>query len=265
MTPDPPGARTATWRSALDTLATVLFIAVCTVVIWTSITKSGPVVGPAGLAAVGANRANLRIPEPILPPQPIPLDGAATEGSKAARIGLLMYSDFQCPFCAKFARETLPGIRKHVTSGKVLIAFRQFPLPNHPLAAKAAEASECAGRQGRFWEMHDSLFQNPQELDLAALRRRARSISLHIKQFDGCLEGAVEAKVTQDAVTGKKLMVTGTPTFFVGVIGPDGALKVTERLTGAQPLVRFEAAFDRALRSDTQSGEGLVPGGKRGQ
>jgi protein-disulfide isomerase len=169
-----------------------------------------------------------------------------------ARVAVIEYSDFECPFCGKFARETLPALEaKYVRTGKVLLVFRQFPLPIHALAYKAAEGTLCAGRQDRFWEMHDQLFLN-RALDEGSLRRYARVIGLNEQQFESCLQGEAADAVRQEVESGKTLGVSGTPTFLLGYIQPDGRLKVTERLSGAQPVAAFEAVLDRLLRSVPQ-------------
>jgi protein-disulfide isomerase len=98
-----------------------------------------------------------------LPSEYIAMEGAHTKGSASAPAVLLVFSDFQCPFCGRFARETLSAIeREYVARGELLMAFRHLPLPIHPQAIAAAQSAECAGSQGKFWEMHDELFRRPE-------------------------------------------------------------------------------------------------------
>jgi len=182
-----------------------------------------------------------------LPPEPVSLEGAAIRGSRAAKVAIIEHSDFQCPYCGRFAREILPELEKgYVATGKVLLAFREFPLTIHPFAEKAAEAAECAGRQGKFWEMHDRLFVK-QQLDPPSLEAHAKALHLSPGVFDTCLAGEAADKVRQDTEAGKALLVTGTPTFFVGTIQPDGRVKVLQRVSGALPLAQFGAALDRII------------------
>ena len=224
------------WQSVAETVALVV---VAIAVAWMAITKSVP--APASAAAAPPRR-----PEAPLPVEPISLAGAELEGSPTAIIGLVMYSDFQCPYCGRFARETLPAIQEqYVRTGKVLLAFRQFPLANHGFAQKAAEAAKCAGQQGKFWPFHDRLFVNQQALDVASLKDYASTVELEPNQFATCLDGQMEASVRTDNDGGELLGVTGTPTFVAGPMLPDGRLKVRERFSGAQPLIEFQRILNR--------------------
>jgi protein-disulfide isomerase len=186
--------------------------------------------------------------EPPLPAQPVSLDGASTIGSPNAKVGLVVYSDFQCPYCGKFARETLPTIdERYIRTGKVLLVFRQFPLPNHQYAQKAAEAAVCAGRQGKFWMFHDALFSNPQALDSAGLQNHAQRLGLDVADFASCLGGETASIVQRDRASGDALGILGTPTFLVGMMLPDGRVRVAHRFSGAQPLSQFESILERFL------------------
>lgn len=128
------------------------------------------------------------------------LDGAATKGDRKAKVALIEYSDFQCPFCGRFARETLPQLdEKYVRPGKVLVAFRHLPLPIHALAQRAAEAAECAGQQNKFWLMHDFLFRDSGQLAESKLTSSAAGLGLNDGQFKACLEGRTAAKARADA------------------------------------------------------------------
>jgi len=197
--------------------------------------------------------------EPPVPAQPIVLTGAQLLGSRSAKVGLVLYSDFQCPFCGTFARDTLPILEeKYVRTGKVLVAFRQFPLPNHLLAVKAAEAAVCAGRQGKFWPYHDRLFANPQSLDSSNLHEHARQVQLDPQQLAACLDGQASAIVQADKTSGSALHVTGTPAFLAGAMLSDGRLKVIDRFSGAKPIAQFQIMLDRLLSEAT-------PAAPRGQ
>jgi protein-disulfide isomerase len=186
---------------------------------------------------------------PPLPVEPISLEGAPTSGSPTAKVALVVYSDFQCPFCARFARETLPTLeQQYVATGKVLLAFRQFPLDIHPLAAKAAEGSLCAARQGKFWPFHDALFGSPQGLDASSLLGHAERLGLNQNAFAECLSGQTAANVASDRQGGQTFAITGTPTFLVGPLVAQGRVKISERFSGALPLAQFQAKLDDVLR-----------------
>ena len=240
------------WRSVLDTTATIAFILACGSV------ACAVLVGPnhRRAAADAAPTQKVRRPDPPPPTEPVSLEGAAILGDRSARIVLIQYADFQCPYCARFARETLPALEaKYVCTGRLLVAFRHLPLPNHPFALKAGQASECAGNQGKFWQMHDLLFKDPSQLDDASLRSHARTLRLDGNRFDDCLAGRMEEKVRTDALQARSLRVSSTPTFFIGALQADGRVKVVQRLSGAQPAAAFESAIASITADATTSPE----------
>jgi protein-disulfide isomerase len=136
----------------------------------------------------------------------------------------------------------------------VLLAFRHLPLTQiHPFAMKASEAAECAERQGKFWEMHDRLFQDQKRLEESSLVERARQIGLNAAQFTACLAGEAASEVQKDAAGANALAVTGTPTFFLGSVESDGRVRVLERFSGAVPVAQFESALDKLLGSNRRN------------
>ena len=187
------------------------------------------------------------------PPQPqnvvLTLDGNPAKGDKSARLVLVEFTDYQCPFCARYARETGSQIdAEYVKTGKLRYVTREFPLESiHPQAFKASEAALCAGDQGKYWEMHGQLFANQRALAPADLASHARAIGLDAAKFTQCLDGGTKAaKVRKDLAEGAKAGVTGTPAFFLGVA--DGAaVKVLRVIRGAQPFASFKEAIDGAL------------------
>jgi protein-disulfide isomerase len=181
------------------------------------------------------------------------LDGAPLHGHPSARIGVIEYSDFECPFCGKFATATYPTIVKaYVETGKVQFAFRHLPLKQHPLAMKAAEAAECSRRQGRFWPMHDALFTMPRALDSDSLLAKAKTLGLDSGQFQRCMDGEAITRVRQDVAEAQALGITGTPTFLFGTIEPDGRLKVVRRESGAIPAKAFAGMLDDLVNPVTR-------------
>ena len=186
-----------------------------------------------------------------MPTEPVSLEGAAVKGRREARIALIEYSDFQCPFCARFAVDTLPEIDKtYIATGKVLMAFRHLPLEAiHPFAVGAGASAECAGQQGRFWDMHDRLFQNPRQLDPNTLRGHAQALSLNLGAYDACLAGGAAEKVRADGAGAAAVGVSGTPGFLLGTVESDGRVKVERRMSGASPFAVFQAAIDGLLAS----------------
>jgi len=239
-----PSAQPGRWRGYLDTAATVSVIVVSIAVTWAVVSARlhTPSVSTKGVAAGGHQGA------PTLPTEPIRLSQGPVKGGIDAKVALIEYSDFQCPFCARFAQDTLPALdQKYLQSGKVQFLFQHVPLGTHRFAKRAAEGSECANRQGRFWEMHDVLFAQQKQLDEALLLETAKRIGLNAEIFAYCLDGEAAPLVSEQATVARQLGISGTPTFFVGTVLPDGRIKVAERLSGAQPLQRFEKALDALL------------------
>ena len=200
----------------------------------------------AAAAAVPTNKVR---PEPPLPTEPLSLDGVTTKGDPSAAVVIVEFSEFQCPYCGKFAKETLPSLEaSYILPGRVQFAFRHLPLEKiHSNAFSAAEAVECAGRQGQFWKMHDLLFVSPKQLSQSDIVGRARTLNLDSETFGKCLGGEVSAKVRADMAAGMKLGVTGTPTFFIGRLEKPGSVRVSQRISGAAPLASFTEAIDKLL------------------
>lgn len=159
-------------------------------------------------------------------------------GNKDAKVTLVEYSDFECPYCAQI-RPTLDKILEQYPNDVRLI-YRQYPLSFHAQAQKAAEASECAAEQGKFWEMHDKLFDmnSAGTLSVANFKSAAGDLGLKQSQFDNCLDtGKYEQKVKNDETEGTQYGVQGTPATFV-----NGTL-----VSGAVPIAQFTSIIDAAL------------------
>jgi protein-disulfide isomerase len=175
-------------------------------------------------------------------------DGPA-KGDHGARIVLVEFTDYQCPFCARHARETLPQIEKeYVKSGKIQYVVRDLPLESiHPHAFRAAEAAHCAGAQGKYWDMHRLLFGNQRALGPTDLVTHAGTLSLDVDQFQACLKTGIYAdRVRRDLAEGQKAGLRGTPSFLLGRL-EDGKLRVERVLRGAQPFNAFKVAIEAAL------------------
>lgn len=235
-------------KSGLEVISLVMMTVVCVAMLIT-MWRGGW--GGQNAAALTATRRPQRPPEPKLPTVPVSLDGAKLRGSQTAKVAIIEYSDFQCPYCGRFARETLPTIeRDYVDSGKVLFAFRQFPLETiHSSALGAAEATECASRQNQFWQMHDLAFADQTHLDADTFAARAKKLFLDTTAFQSCLKTEAAERVHDDAKTGGPFGVTGTPTFILGTVQLDGQFKAVKRLSGALSVPDFKVALDEILSS----------------
>jgi protein-disulfide isomerase len=229
------GLGVARLRSVLDLMATVLVVVAAIAVLALTVRNWRQ-----------APQAARQAPAPTLPKTPQPIDGAESIGSTSAPVAMVIYSDFQCPYCAKFAQETWPAIKKDfVDTGRVLVVFRHLPLPMHNEARGAALAANCAARQGKFWQLHDRLFQNQQQLSLQAERAMASDAGVDLSQFDECMKDQPgSAGIARDMESAQTLGINSTPTFLIGRVQPDRTVKVSEVILGAQPENRFRAAFE---------------------
>lgn len=159
--------------------------------------------------------------------------GAPAIGPEDARLTLVEFSDFECPYCGRF----FPTVKRlEAEFGKELrILYRQYPITNiHPSAFKAAEASLCAHEQGKFWEMHDLLFQEQQKISVRDLKEKAGRLGLNQSKFDGCLDtGRYIEQVQEDLKEGKRVGVTGTPALFLNGVSIDGGAVPYETIVKA--------------------------------
>jgi protein-disulfide isomerase len=160
--------------------------------------------------------------------------GYPARGPASAPVTIVEFSDFQCPFCSRITPTLDQVVSKY--GNKVRLVFRQFPLPMHPNAAKAAEAALCANEQGKFWEMHDAMFKDQGGLAVDALKTKAAAISgINAANFNSCLDSGKQTPAVQaDMKAGNKAGVNGTPAMFVngrfisGVVSADDISKVID-------------------------------------
>lgn len=164
-----------------------------------------------------------------------------TKGEANAPLIIVEFSDFQCSFCRRFWRETLPRIEeRYIRTGKVRFVYRHLAMLG-PMSVQAAEAAECAHAQGKFWPYHDRLFETagPFAFTMARLKEYARDVGLDGEDFDRCLmAGTFRQKVRNETMVGQFIGARGTPTFLI-----NGKL-----LVGAQPFEVFERGIDQELR-----------------
>lgn len=159
-----------------------------------------------------------------------------SRGPDKAPITIVEFSDFECPFCSK-GEEVISEVMA-AYKDKIKIVFRDFPLPMHSHAPKAAEAAHCANDQGKYWEMHAKLFANQKSLEVASLKEYAKVLNLDLDKFSKCLDSGEKAKlVEENQKVGTDLGITGTPAFFV-----NGIL-----ISGAQPMQAFKDIIDVEL------------------
>ena len=157
-------------------------------------------------------------------------------GTADAKVTIVAFSDYQCPFCAVGEKSIAEVMSAY--PGQVKFYFRDYPLPIHADAPKAAEAAHCAKDQGKYWEMHDKLFANQKALKIEDLKSYAKDLGIDAAKFDKCLaSGEKKHEIDESMEAGRKLNVNGTPAFFV-----NGVL-----LSGAQPFEKFKQVIDEQL------------------
>ena len=162
--------------------------------------------------------------------------GSPVRGDPEAKIAVVEFSDFQCPFCGR-AVSTLDEIEK-AYGNKVRIVFKHLPLGMHPKAPAAHAAAEAAHRQGKFWQMHDKIFANQQQMSPEKYREYAKEIGLDLARFDrDVADAALKQRIDADAAEARTLGVTGTPAFFVN----------GRYLAGAVPFEQIKSMLDEDL------------------
>lgn len=229
------------WSRGLDRMASVAMILAASVLLWVVLADRG-----SQSLSGGDGVEELEVAQVAEPPR-----GASVRGNPAARVAIIEFSDFECPFCGRYARDVYPRLAEdYVNTGKVQYVFRHYPLDNHPRAVKAAEAVECAAGEGKYWEMHDLLFEANGALTEADLLGYAALLDLPIADFEACLgTNAMAEQVMDDRRQGEELGVTATPTFFFAEVLEDGSLRLLAKLRGARSYSVFQSTLDDLLSS----------------
>lgn len=212
------------WRQTLDVAATIAVLITCGYVV---------------LERLPGDRGQRSQP---VPKSPISVLGAPTEGQASAPVVLMVYSDFECPYCAAFAQNTLPEFRKeYVQTGRVLLAFRHLPLLSiHPEAESAATAAACAAEQSEFWPFHDSLFARGSTPLKTAIDSAAKALHLNAEIYQQCLLASGQATVVRDLKTAKDLGFRVTPTLVVGRRTSTDTFAAVGILEGAVPKAQLD-------------------------
>lgn len=168
-------------------------------------------------------------------------------GNPDADITIVEFSDFECPFCERAYSGAIAEFKQssYFKNGEVNLIYKHLPLNSiHPYAQKAAEAAECANRQGMFWEYHDELFENQQSLSITSLKKYAEDLGLDTSEFNSCLDNdeaksEVQKEITQATTAGAR----GTPYFVV----INTKTRDTEVVSGAVPFANFESAINSVM------------------
>jgi len=207
--------------------------------------------GGGGVSRSGGQAALGSQPDDVAVAPGEPVDVSADDdpalGDPNAKVTVIEFSDFQCPFCRVLWKDTMPQLKsEYIDTGKIRFVYRDYPLPFHDGAVSYAQAAQCAGDQNKFWEYHDKIFAEQDKggqgtipfVGVPALKAWARDLGLNGTSFDQCLDsGKYKAEVEKDVADGTAAGVSGTPSTFV-----NGRI-----LVGAQPFETFKKLIDEEL------------------
>jgi protein-disulfide isomerase len=187
------------------------------------------------------------------PPQKVNvrLGNAIRLGDPGAKLGIVEFSDYQCPYCRRFYLQTFPQLQKsYIDAGKVALLVKDFPLDFHPQAMNAALAMNCFGSQDakKFWDIQQELFAHQDRLGEDFYKELVKKYALDQQKFESCVGDAKQKKAVEDDLQyGQSLGVEGTPTFFIGRI-EGGQLVDALPLVGAQPYPMFSQVLDSLIK-----------------
>ena len=223
-------------RFVVDLLVAVVLLVAASLVVWNNWPRS----------AVDTSRP--------IPTTPVSIANDAHIGYSTAQVVVVEYSDFQCPFCGTFARDTFPAVKKRlIDTRQVRWVFKHLPLAKlHPEAVAAAKAAECGRKQNKFWQLHDQFFLQQKQLQPESITAIATSAGLDMEAFSQCLTGEAEAKIAASLREADVLKIGSTPTFLIGTVAAGETVTVTQRLSGASSLEEFEAAVRLAAQPQDQ-------------
>lgn len=194
--------------------------------------------GGGSLKNAGGDTQN-PTPNPIVAATPT-IDDDTVLGDPNAPVTYLEFGDYECPYCHQLFETEKQLIEEYVTTGKMRLVFRDFPLSFHPTARPSAEAAECAGEQGKYWAYHDALYTNQAEVVKGGYdyTKLAGQLGLNTTQFKNCVDTRqYQAEVEQDYQDGVAAGVAGTPTTFINGTAVEGAV----------PYATMKAAIEAAL------------------
>ena len=196
------------------------------------------------LAAIDASKwAHVQQPEQhqlLDPAIKIPVAGAPVLGPTGAKVTIVEFSDFQCPYCAEAVAQVSQLVKAYPTQVKLI--FKQFPLETHPQADLAAAAAVAANKQGKFWQLHDAMFAHQNDLSRKAIFAMAETVGLDMKRFETDIDSTeVRETVVRDVQDGNQANVEGTPTFFIN----------GQKYNGALTLAAVKPVIDNELKPPT--------------
>jgi protein-disulfide isomerase len=224
----------AHWRTILDVVTTAVVLLATALLLWNMTSARH-----AGRNTAASDRSGL-----------VAIEDSPTRGNPQAKVAVLEYSDFECPFCAKAFHDILPAIDvEYIATGKVLFVFRHLPLPSlHPGAFSAAVASECAARQGKFWPLHDRLYAHRGQIRPGSIREDVVAMGGDVNRWDDCMSsGDAKAAIERESAEARAIGIRGTPTFLIGLVVTDGHVRVIKDITGVGTIPQWRSVLDGAL------------------
>lgn len=190
----------------------------------------------------------------LMPPTPEKVqmvlgNGWQFMGKDDAPITMVEFADFQCPFCRKFHSEAFAELKKnYIDTGKVRFVSRDLPLDFHAYSMKAAEASRCAGDQGKYWEMREALIRNSGSLNDELISKSAETLAIKMDDFRSCVSSdRHKSEIQKDSTEAATLQISGTPTFVLAKTAKDKLDGV--KIVGALPYAQFQSAIEQMLRN----------------
>jgi protein-disulfide isomerase len=187
----------------------------------------------------------------IKAPDTMSVSGELFRGEATAPLAIIEYGDIECPFCRRFKHDVYPQVLDvYIKTGKARFYYRDMPLPFHERAIPAARAAHCAGEQGKFWEMHDSLFTDKTAtLTATDFNDRAGKLGIDIAKLDACMTSDRFVDVIQrSSEEAAKMEISGTPTFLIGTMSQNGDIvNVKKTVIGALPFEAFKTTIDSIL------------------
>lgn len=233
------------WRTILDLATSMALIGAAVALVWISLDARRTLSQMQGSEPEDVEPSTL-------PSEPLSVTTAPFLGSASAPVAIIEFSDFDCPYCSRFAAEILPVLRRdYIDLGTVRLFFKHLPLPAlHPRAREAAQLAECARQHDRFWEVHDALFAEKRGSDDAALDGAFLQAGLSRVELETC-KGARRPSLVQaisaDVAMASQLGIAATPSFIIGkMVGDDQVLAVTY-LRGIKDITSFTDALARVI------------------
>jgi protein-disulfide isomerase len=168
-------------------------------------------------------------------------------GRTDAPVTVVEFTDYQCPFCKRFHVATFTDLKKkYIDTGRVRWVIRDLPLDFHPYALQAAEAVQCAGEQGQFWQMHDALLSTERPPDNEVINASAERLSLNLADWHSCLQsGKFTDEIQKEVTEAAALQFRGTPTF---IVARTATMLDGEVIVGAKSLFDFQSIINGLLR-----------------